>query len=40
MNRGDLGFGLFIGGMAAGVVAIIAGVVYLVVSVAKWAWGA
>ena len=38
MDRGDLEFGLLICGVGAGIAALFAGVVYLVVSVAKWAW--
>jgi len=39
MNKGDAGFGLLIAGGIAGSVAALAGVVYVIVSVAKWAWG-
>lgn len=39
MDFGDLKFGLFMAGCVAGSIAVIVGVVYLVVSVAKFAWG-
>lgn len=39
MNKGDLGFGLVIVGGAAGVIALGLGVIYGIVTVAKWAWG-
>ena len=38
MNRGDLGFGLFIGGIGVVIATLLAGAVYLIVSIAKWAW--
>ena len=39
MDFGDLKFGLFIAGCVAGSIAVIAGVVYVIVTVAKFAWG-
>ena len=40
MNKGDLEFGLLICGSIAVSIAGLAGLVYLIVSVAKWTWGA
>lgn len=40
MTKGDLGFGLLICGGIAGSIGALVGVVYVIVSVAKWAWGA
>ncbi len=39
MNSGDAGAGLIITGAIVGSVVAVAGMVYLVVTVAKWAWG-
>lgn len=39
MDRGDAGFGLVIAGGIAGTVGALAVVVYVIVTVAKWAWG-
>ena len=35
MDKGDVGLGLVV----AGSIGLIAGVVYVIVTVAKWAWG-
>jgi len=39
MNKGDAGFGLFIVGCAVGVIGLGLGIIYGIVTVAKWAWG-
>lgn len=39
MDKGDLGFGLLIAGCIAAGIGALAGVVYVIVSVAKWTWG-
>lgn len=39
MDFGDLKFGLFIAGCVVGSIAIIMGIVYGIVKVAKFAWG-
>ena len=39
MSKVDLGVGLVFAGVVGGSIAILAGVVYVIVSVAKWAWG-
>lgn len=38
MSRGDLVYGGLIVGCFAGGIALLAGVVYVIVSVAKWTW--
>jgi len=39
MKKVDLGVGLVLAGAIGGSIAILAGIVYVIVSVAKWAWG-
>lgn len=39
VDKGDLTFGLFITGIAAGSFGLLLGTVYGIIIVAKWAWG-